>query len=215
MAQERDLPLFPLNTVLFPGGSLPLQIFEPRYKQLLLDVGSEDNCFGVVLIKEGMEVGGYAVPHDVGTVAEITQSSTMTGGRIYVVAQGVQRFRILRLSYDRPYLMGRVLVLDPPDNQVHPETLQRAQEALAIYLRALEGLRGGWVRTVEVPNDPALLAHAYISTLRAGRRSRQALLEMDTLEERLQRSVELAKRDLERIRREVQQDGFAKRLGRN
>ena len=63
MANEiRDLPLFPLGTVLFPGMQLPLQLFEPRYLQMFGDIARQDSRFGVVLIKEGVEVGEPAVP---------------------------------------------------------------------------------------------------------------------------------------------------------
>ena len=70
MANEiRDLPLFPLGTVLFPGMQLPLQLFEPRYLQMFQDIARQDSRFGVVLIKEGVEVGEPAVPFDIGTIA--------------------------------------------------------------------------------------------------------------------------------------------------
>ena len=74
-SEERVLPLFPLNTVLFPGAALPLQIFEDRYKEMLQDCLASDSRFGAVLIKEGVEVGGPAVPHTTGTMAEIVQVS--------------------------------------------------------------------------------------------------------------------------------------------
>ena len=61
---ERILPLFPLNSVLFPGESIPLQIFEDRYKQMLKDCLNADSRFGIVLIKSGREVGSPAEPHN-------------------------------------------------------------------------------------------------------------------------------------------------------
>ena len=68
---QRTLPIFPLNTVLFPESSFPLQIFEDRYKQMLRICLNNDSKFGVVLIKEGSEIGGQATYHSIGTVAEI------------------------------------------------------------------------------------------------------------------------------------------------
>ncbi|MQG76143.1 MAG: peptidase S16, partial [SAR202 cluster bacterium] len=71
---ERELPLFPLGgTVLFPGMNLPLQIFEDRYLQMMTDISQDDSRFGVVLIKEGKEVGEPATPYDVGTIAQVVQ----------------------------------------------------------------------------------------------------------------------------------------------
>ena len=71
--EARWLPLFPLNTVLFPSEALPLQIFEERYKQMMQDCLDSDSKFGVVLIKSGSEVGEPAIPHSMGTVAHIVQ----------------------------------------------------------------------------------------------------------------------------------------------
>ncbi|MBF6600779.1 MAG: LON peptidase substrate-binding domain-containing protein [Dehalococcoidia bacterium] len=68
-----DLRLFPLQTVLFPGMRLPLHIFEERYKIMVRECIDEDAPFGVVLIRSGAEVGGGAIPHDVGTTARIIQ----------------------------------------------------------------------------------------------------------------------------------------------
>ena len=77
----RDLPLFPLHTVLFPGSTIPLNIFEDRYKTMINDCRATDDMFGVVLIKEGEEVGGPSIPHEVGTVAKITNMREISGGR--------------------------------------------------------------------------------------------------------------------------------------
>ena len=71
--ETQKIPLFPLSTVLFPGGTIPLQIFEDRYHSMIQDCLESNSKFGVVLIKEGKEVGGAAVPHRVGTLAKITK----------------------------------------------------------------------------------------------------------------------------------------------
>ena len=92
------MPLFPLRTVLFPGMPLPLRIFEERYKVMireLLDSGGE---FGVLLIREGNEVGGGARPYDVGTLARIEESAETEGGRYVIEARGTRRFRLRRVS---------------------------------------------------------------------------------------------------------------------
>src|SRR5262249_50490638 len=70
-AQLTELPLFPLNTVLFPGGRLPLRIFEQRYMEMEKACLRERSPFGVCLIREGREVGAPAIPADVGTLARI------------------------------------------------------------------------------------------------------------------------------------------------
>lgn len=112
----RELPLFPLHSVLCPGIALPLHIFEPRYREMVghcLETGSP---FGVVLIRDGREVGpdaGHIA--DVGTTAAIRQAGRYPDGRLDIVTVGEQRFRIR--SVDRtgaPYLVGIVEELDEP-----------------------------------------------------------------------------------------------------
>jgi Lon protease-like protein len=90
-----DIPLFPLNTVLFPGGRLPLRIFEQRYMDMAKACLRERTPFGVCLIREGREVGAPAIPADVGTLARIAAWDMPQLGVLQVTALGEQRFRIL------------------------------------------------------------------------------------------------------------------------
>jgi Lon protease-like protein len=88
------LPLFPLNTVLFPGGRLPLRIFEQRYMDMAKACLKDGSPFGVCLIREGAEVGEPAIPAHVGTLARITTWDMPQLGVLHVIALGAQRFRI-------------------------------------------------------------------------------------------------------------------------
>src|SRR5690349_3602166 len=106
-----NVPIFPLNTVLFPGLPLPLQIFEPRYLEMLDDLRKGDNRFCVSHIVEGEEVGGPADPASIGCLAEIVQFEPQPGQRYYVLAVGLERVRILSLDrISKPYLMGSMEV---------------------------------------------------------------------------------------------------------
>lgn len=89
------IPIFPLRTVLFPGGVLPLRIFEARYMDMTTRCMREDGVFGVCLIAEGSEVGKPAVPHAVGTSARIVSWDMEQAGLLHVVTHGERRFRIL------------------------------------------------------------------------------------------------------------------------
>jgi Lon protease-like protein len=89
------IPLFPLNTVLFPGGVLPLRVFETRYIDMVRDCMKHDAPFGVVLIRSGQEVGGAAEPEAVGCMAYITQWDMEQLGMLMLRTQGGERFRIL------------------------------------------------------------------------------------------------------------------------
>ena len=102
----KDLPLFPLNAVLFPGGRLPLRIFEQRYMQMAKACLRDHQPFGVCLIREGTEVlhgeDAPAVPVEVGCLARITTWDMPQLGLLQVMALGEQRFRIVerRLQSD-------------------------------------------------------------------------------------------------------------------
>lgn len=89
------LPLFPLNTVLFPGSLLPLKIFEQRYLDMAAACLKDNTPFGICLIDKGSEVGGGAVPHPVGTLASIASWEMEQLGILMITAQGGRRFRIL------------------------------------------------------------------------------------------------------------------------
>ena len=88
-----QVPLFPLNTVLFPGGPLPLRIFEPRYLAMVSECVKDDSPFGVLLIRDGNETG-HATTHEIGTLARITDWYQGSDGLLGVTAVGLQRFRV-------------------------------------------------------------------------------------------------------------------------
>ena len=85
-SEPRRLPLFPLHTVLFPGATIPLQVFEERYKRMMKVCLESDGRFGVVLIKDGMEVGGSAIPHDIGTIARVLTVNQSSMDRLHIKA---------------------------------------------------------------------------------------------------------------------------------
>ena len=95
MSAAVEIPLFPLGAVLFPGGPLPLRIFEARYIDLVSRCLRDGSGFGVVLIREGAEAGGPALTFDVGTYARIVDFSRQDDGLLGIRAQGERRFRIL------------------------------------------------------------------------------------------------------------------------
>lgn len=103
-----SIPLFPLNTVLFPGGVLPLRIFEPRYLDMVSECLKTDSGIGVVLIRSGQEVGELADTYDVGTLSHIRYWHKRSDGLLGVTLQGEQRFRILSIQA-RP---NRLLIAD-------------------------------------------------------------------------------------------------------
>jgi Lon protease-like protein len=188
------LPLFPLNTVLFPREAIPLQVFEPRYRQLLDDCQASDGRFGIVLIKAGPEVGAHAETHDVGTVARIIQVSDVGDGRFFVSAGAERRFRLVTRHPDNPYPIGDVLMLDD-----EPGTGNLDQLALSVQrtarelLKLMSGLGGGWAGEQDLPNDPAALSYYVPKLLRIDPTERQMLLAAGTVAERLSLEAALLK----------------------
>lgn len=91
-----DLPLFPLGTVLYPGGQLPLRIFEPRYLDMVRECARTGGAFGVCLILEGAEAGAPARPAAVGTLARIIDFHNREDGLLGIVTEGAERFRVSR-----------------------------------------------------------------------------------------------------------------------
>ncbi len=110
-----EIPLFPLNTVLFPGSRLPLKVFEARYMDMVRGCMRESTAFGVCLIAEGVEVGAPAIPHEVGTSAHIVEWDMAQLGVLHVAARGDRRFRILHRAIQPDGLIRAVVKwLDEP-----------------------------------------------------------------------------------------------------
>lgn len=188
---ERVLPLFPLNTVLFPGAMLPLHIFEERYKLMLQRCLQGDKEFGVVLIRSGQEVGGPAVPYEVGTVARIVHFERLAGGRFNLVTAGMARFRIVTLYHRQPYLEGLVQVLAPePDAATAPEQLATVRELFDDYLDAL-GASETEFREPGIEAFTFRVAHA----LQIPLAEKQALLEAESSEARLRLEAQILRRE--------------------
>jgi len=101
----RQVPIFPLGTVLFPGGLLPLRIFEVRYMDMARACLRDKSCFGVCLIREGQEVGAPAVPENVGCLARIAECDMEELGILKVKAEGLERFRIVSTEVNRQGLI--------------------------------------------------------------------------------------------------------------
>lgn len=108
-ADNKQTYIFPLNTVLFPGGVLPLKIFEQRYIELTKVCISEARPFGVCLIKEGRETGTPAVPQDIGCLARIAHWDMPQLGVFHLQVEGLQRFRIVSSMVEKNGLISAAI----------------------------------------------------------------------------------------------------------
>ena len=126
-----DLPLFPLGTVLFPGGLLPLRLFEQRYLEMGKACLRDASPFGVCRIREGAEVGAPATPEPVGCLARIVQWDMQQLCLLQIVAQGSQRFRIRARRLQADGLARATVELLPEENDAPvPEHLAACRQLL-------------------------------------------------------------------------------------
>jgi Lon protease-like protein len=200
------LPLFPLGAVLFPGALMPLHIFEPRYRLLIRRCLERQRPFGIVLIRNGPEVGNGAEPYDVGTEAKIVAQSPLPDGRSYIVTRGGRRFAVESVIADvEPYLMGQVRYLDEPEGDRAVDRAGVAREALGAYLLAVvavtEDARGERALADDLRNaPPSDLAYRIAGSLAVDAPQQQALLELETASARLEEETRILNRETELLR---------------
>lgn len=186
--------MFPLGTVLLPGSSLPLHIFEPRYRRLTVDLvtgAAPGKHFGVVAVREGWapDDDGLAGLHPVGCTAEMLDVRRLPDGRYDIVTRGAQRFRLLELDADsKPYLMGTVEYVpdaqgaDPPAG-LTTMLIAAARDAHRRYC-ATAWKSDDWSEPA-ADVEPATLPHVLAADCLLPIADRQRLLEQTCPTERL------------------------------
>ena len=199
MVDYDDLPLFPLHVVLFPDMPLPLHIFEPRYREMVMRCREDKSPFGVILMREGEEAGDQAAPHLIGTTARITQYEEMQDGRMNILVFGETRFRVTQTLHDKPYLSAKVEPL--AEEAGDPYLAQPAAEAVTSlfkkYLRALFAMTGRSLSALQLPREPAYLSYAVASVLQVPLEEKQSLLEIGATTRRLEYEAEILRAEIE------------------
>ena len=195
--EVQELPLFPLNVVLFPGMALPLHVFEERYKEMIGRCLEANEGFGVVLIREGQEVGDPATPFEVGTVARIASVERLPDGRMNLVTVGARRFRCIEHLQDRPYRVARVTWLEDetPAADAAAKLADEVREAVEAYLRAVYALAEQPRRAITFPDDVTMLSFQVGAVLQIAAEERQRLLETTDTEARLRQELALLRRE--------------------
>ena len=186
MSLMEEIPLFPLNTVLFPRTPLQLQIFEPRYLEMVNDCLKEDRQFGVALILNGMEaLGPLAEPHLIGCTAQIIQLEPLGDGRINLTAMGKERIRILDLDrVKKPYLLAKVLPYPLEMGNVD----QTAKSAAVLrrqfnrFMKLLLETGANQLDLDELPEENLGLAYLTAAVLQISPLQKQELLSMQSVE---------------------------------
>lgn len=187
--KDHELALFPLDTVLFPGGMLALRIFETRYLDLIRDCGRHDRGFGVCLILDGSEAGVPATPAALGCEARIVDFSSTSDGLLGLSVQGARRFRVERTRVrDNGLVVADVRWLEEaPQSRPRPE-----HELLAMLLQRVLDRAGDPFDKVDKScfDDAAWVAWRLAEWLPLENRERQRLLQEDDSHARLQFLVE-------------------------
>lgn len=196
-----ELPLFPLNTVLFPAMPLTLHVFEERYQKMIARCLAADSTFGVLLIRDGAEVGAPAVPFEVGTTAQIVGVEKLSEGRMNLVAVGRKRFRLLRVTRSLPYLVGDV-EYEPHVIGERVGMMNAAVEVRRLfteYLRLVAALVDAELNIGELPDDAASLAYVVASALQVDNTVKQQLLAAPSTQALLQDEAELLPKETKHL----------------
>jgi ATP-dependent Lon protease len=183
---SRDLPIFPLPLVLFPGATQPLHIFEPRYRTLLSDCLDGDRRFGIAYAAP--DKPSDPAPGDVGCIAHILTTQPLPDGRSDILTTGERRFVLLEwLATDKPYRVARVEEFedDPGDA---PEAEDLATDVRRDFLRVLEALEHD---PPELPVDPEALSFRVAAALELEPPAKGALLAIRSTTVRLRRLAAL------------------------
>ena len=198
------LPMFPLNTVVFPGMSVPLHVFEDRYRLLvrhLLEVDDPaERVFGTVAIREGYEVGEHGAQsvYRVGCVLQLTEVDRRDDGTFDIVAVARERLVLEEMQRGEEFPQGVAAVLPEPEVEVPAEVLDRARATFTAFRAAMTELQGDPFSGT-LPRDPDYLAWTLSALATLPMAERQSLLEADDATERLTLVTRLLTEELRAI----------------
>ena len=196
-----SLPMFPLNAVIFPGVSVPLNVFEDRYRALvhhLLRVEDPtQRVFGSVGIREGYEVGDHGSQSlfRVGCRVQLTEVESRPDGTFSIVAVGLDRIQLERLDTTGTFPVGHVVDRPETTASVPEELLERARDTFTAYRAALAEIRSD-PYTGDLPQDPSYLSWTLAACAPLPLHERQALLEAEDASERLRLVTDLLRTEL-------------------
>jgi Lon protease-like protein len=195
------LPMFPLGTVLFPGVSVPLHVFEDRYRAMvhhLLRVPDPvDRVFGSVAIREGYEIGdhGNQSLYRVGCRIRMTEVESHPDGTFDLVGVGLDRIALDRLDTRGPYPVGHVTARPDATDPVPEDVVEQARVMFTAYRSALAQVRGDLL-PAELPEDPTYLSWTLAALTPLPMPDRQSLLEAEDAGARLLLATDLLRAEL-------------------
>ncbi len=196
--------MFPLNTVVFPGMSLPLHVFEDRYRMLVRHLLTVDDpaarVFGTVAIREGYEVGDHGAQsvYRVGCVLQLTEVDRREDGTYDIVAVARERLKLEEMSRGDEFPQGMVAVMAEPEVEVPTDVLDRARSTFTAFRAAMTELQGDPFSGT-LPRDPDYLAWTLSALTPLPMAERQSLLEAPNATERLRLVTRLLTEELRAI----------------
>ncbi|WP_141002902.1 LON peptidase substrate-binding domain-containing protein [Nocardioides humi] len=196
-----QLPMFPLNAVLYPGVSVPLHVFEDRYRALVHHLLRTDDpsrrLFGSVAIREGYEVGdhGNQSLYRVGVRLQLTDVEARPDGTFDIVAVGRDRIQLDRLLTSGDYPVGEVTLLPGQEAEVPAEIVEQARATFTAYRHVLRSIAGDPLQG-DLPSDPTYLSWTLAACTPLPMGERQQLLEASDAAERLVLVTELLRAEL-------------------
>lgn len=176
---HQKLPLFPLHTVLFPGAPLTLHVFEERYREMIGRCLEQNTPFGVVLIREGSEVGEPANPYDVGTLVQINASVKMEDGRLLIATTGQRRFRIQYTLQSLPYQVASVVLLPEEGSEELAKAAENLQAIYQQYWQAVASATGSRYEIETLPAEAVAMTYHLAHRLQVQTERKQHWLESD------------------------------------
>lgn len=195
-----EMPLFPLNTVLFPYAQILLHVFEDRYREMIRHCMQNDQGFGIVLIRSGSEVGEPADPYLIGTAVRIVSVQTFDDGKMDVKVQGERRFRIRKMDEEsQPYLVGQV---EPVIEMVVEDTpradalLIKTREYVQSYIESYFSRFDMKIAKVKLPQDATALSFVVANFLQIENIQKQHLLETTDTLDRISEMLPILERHL-------------------
>ncbi len=196
------LGLFPLNTVLMPGITLRLHIFEDRYKEMIAQCLQDNAPFGVLLDRNGNETGSGLDPVSIGTTAEIRDVTRLSNGRFFIVTHGVRRFSVKKVIHVEPHWRAQVSYMDEPlgPNDVIRSLRDKTVDRFKDYLRLLLDVSRSELDRLRLPEDPALSSYLIADALQIQPPAKQELLESHSAAERLGTELSLLEHQIRTLR---------------
>ena len=186
-----ELALFPLQIVVFPGETVPLHIFEPRYRQLVKDTLETGDPFGIVLTRRTRQAAATQdrePTHEIGCSVRMESSEAFPDGRFNIGCIGEQRFRIIDKLDERPYWVAEVEYLEPPQDRESDGAYASYEAAAELYrdhLKLALALQNSWQRSYRLPRQPYPLVNHIASRIDAPATVKQEVLKSESAIEQL------------------------------